>query len=371
MIYIMFIIALFQYGKALLQNEQDNPSDNLVATAGVTTDQGENQEKSAPEDIIVDEDDEDDEDDNANDSIDPNNIDNQNQESDEPELEGDLQLAWEALEVSQKIFIDNYFNSDYIGYVMDIYCRLGDIFTCSDSYQLALDEYKKCLDLALDVKFSLPQSDEIFIEVYYLIAVAHVYNSKQEGNDEKQEKLFALENYKKCRDALKLWLQDPENIPSATDILPIESSSSSSVSNVPRISKKQQFFNERKESLDEVNETIAALDGDIKSMASSSSSSSSSMLPTTTIGFGSVPSNNPFFNNTSVNSSLFNFGSSSNAQVTNIMQIKKKTKSNDSNTTNLNSSDENLHDNVVATNFVEVTATESPSKRQKIENNTD
>ena len=280
-----------------------------------------------------------------------------------------MQLAWEALEVSQKIFIDNYFNSDYIGYVMDIYCRLGDIFTCSDSYQLALDEYKKCLDLALDTKFSLPQIDEIFIEVYYLIAVAHVYNSKQEGIDEKQEKILALENYKKCRDALKLWLQDSENIPSATDSITVEASSSSSSSNVSRTSKKQQFFNERKESLDEVNETIAALDGDIKSMSSSSSSSSTSMLPTTTIGFGSAATNNPFFNNTSVNSSLFNFGSSSSSTTTaavtttNVMQIKKKTKGNDSATTNVNNSDENAHDNVVSTN----TGKESPSKRQKVE----
>ena len=254
---------------------------------------------------------------------------------------------------------------------MDIYCRLGDIFTCSDSYQLALDEYKKCLDLALDTKFSLPQSDEIFIEVYYLIAVAHVYNSKQEGIDEKQEKILALENYKKCRDALKLWLQDSENIPSATDSIVLESSSSSSasLSNISQISKKQQFFNERKESLDEVNETIAALDGDIKLISSSSSSSSSSMLPTTTIGFGSAATNNPFFNNISINSSLFNFGSSSSSTTatggtTNLMQIKKKTKNNDSiTTTNLNNSDENLHDNVVTTNNTEK---ESPSKRQKV-----
>ncbi len=251
---------------------------------------------------------------------------------------------------------------------MDIYCRLGDIFTCSDSYQLALDEYKKCLDLASDTKFSLPQFDEIFIEVYYLIAVAHVYNSKQEGIDEKQEKILALENYKKCRDALKLWLQHPENIPSATDSISLESSSSSS-SNISRISRKQQFFNERKESLDEVNETIASLDGDIKSM-SSSSSSSSSMLPTTTIGFGSASTNNPFFNNTSVNSSLFNFGSSSSSATTttavtttNVMQIKKKPKGTDNATTNINNADENAHDNVVTTN----TGKESPSKRQKVE----
>jgi hypothetical protein len=203
-----------------------------------------------------------------------------------------------------------------------VYESLGDIHRFNGNFPGAIDEYQRSLELREVV---CEDNDRLLAQAYYSLAVAHIYlageTQQTEGGPTPVSpeaalagKKTALRLYAKAKEVLTrpppALVTDSEipTTPAGTEEpspapAPSTTSSSSTLPPpppplAPLVPAKVPLSEaeERKELCDEISETIAALEQEIRSMEAPSSSSSSSAplhnpakligASTTTVGFG-------------------------------------------------------------------------------------
>eukprot|EP01033_Poteriospumella_lacustris_P010899 gene10898-7754_t len=152
--------AYYEYGNALLIQQEENPSDNLLGG-------NENQPLETQESVEIDEtaagEDEDDEDAG---------------EEDKGE-DDDLQIAWENL---------------------DVYIRLGDLMRLEERPGEAVTEYDKAR--IIREKVCQPHDREL-CDVYFCLAGAFIdLSAKVDESEASEKKQEALVNYRRARDVL-------------------------------------------------------------------------------------------------------------------------------------------------------------------------
>eukprot|EP00981_Chlorochromonas_danica_P013217 scaffold5974_cov158-Ochromonas_danica.AAC.18 len=186
-----------------------------------------------------------------------------------------------------------------------VYVRLADLLRLNDNCETSIAEYNKALAIRLKV---CEPHDRQLSEIYFSLAVAHIYHSADKGvSSPLEEKKKALGYYAKAREVLKL-----------SDGASLKPSSSSS--------DAADEGNAVTDIIEELSETIASLEEEIKEEEKSSSSSSSSASAAkgnlsngvTTIGFGS--------GSTASSSAAVTSLKRNGADLTTTLQVKKKTK---------------------------------------------
>jgi hypothetical protein len=196
-----------------------------------------------------------------------------------------------------------------------VYESLGDIHRFNGNFPGAIDEYQRSLELREVV---CEENDRLLAQAYYSLAVAHIYlageTQQTEGGPSPvtpeaalSGKKTALRLYVKAKEVLmKAPTAQPTSTDSAAPEQPVElastttasadSSTPAVVASGPPAKAPLTEAEERKELCDEISETIAALEQEIKSVEEPSSFSSSSSAThnpakllgasTTTVGFG-------------------------------------------------------------------------------------
>lgn len=235
----------YEYGNAMLTQEEDNPSNGLLS----------NVEGEEVKDIEV----EDEEEEEAAEGAEEG----EGEEEEGAAAADDLQAAWELLDVARCI-LEKEADADRNLLLSDVYIRLADLMKLNDTIAEAIEEYSKALQIRLT---ACAANDRSLSDAHYSLAVAHVYNSAEKEADALGEKRKALEHYRKARGVLLL----------GTGV------------GAGGAGKEE----EDKDIVDVLTETIDALAAEIADMdKASSSSSTSSGVGVTTIGFGAPSSSN-------------------------------------------------------------------------------
>lgn len=229
--------------------EEEDPSDDLLGQPDAAVSNSANgQEKHDDED---DEDDEDEEEDGQEDGA-----------EDGAQYEGDLQVAWEVLDVA-RIILEKETNLDNsnLHLLSETYTRLGDLMKLNGKLDESISEYKKALELKSKL---CSKHDRALSNIHFLIAIAYIYRAAEKSNiDPLQDKREALEHYQLSKEVLCKKLE-------------IDGDSISTTS-------KEEI----KELIDELSENVDALRSEIdETVKPSKSSISSSSAGVTTIGFG-------------------------------------------------------------------------------------
>lgn len=223
--------AYYEYGNALLIQQEENPSDNLLGG-------NENQPLETQESVEIDEtaagEDEDDEDAG---------------EEDKGE-DDDLQIAWENLDVARIILEKDSTGNERI--LSSVYIRLGDLMRLEERPGEAVTEYDKAR--IIREKVCQPHDREL-CDVYFCLAGAFIdLSAKVDESEASEKKQEALVNYRRARDVLLV----RKPLMSGADVQEIE------------------------DLVDILTESIDALQVEMTSSASKSSEE----RPITTIGFG-------------------------------------------------------------------------------------
>ncbi|XP_028260536.1 nuclear autoantigenic sperm protein isoform X2 [Parambassis ranga] len=121
---------------------------------------GKDEETEEPEDDDDDDDDDDDEDDGEKNG----------QDKDEDEV-GNLQLAWEMLEVAKVIYKRKENKDDQL-MAAQAYLKLGEVSAESGNYPQALEDFQECLALQLK---HLPSHSRLLAETHYHVATTLCY----------------------------------------------------------------------------------------------------------------------------------------------------------------------------------------------------
>ncbi|XP_016088017.1 histone-binding protein N1/N2-like isoform X4 [Sinocyclocheilus grahami] len=126
-----------------------------------------NEEKEEPmEEGGGDDDDEDDDDDDSEGET-------KDKESEEDEV-GNLQLAWEMLEVAKVIYKRKDREEDQL-MAAQIYLKLGEVGAESGNYSQALDDFNECLTLQLK---HLPSHSRLLAETHYQLGTTYSYTAQ-------------------------------------------------------------------------------------------------------------------------------------------------------------------------------------------------
>jgi tetratricopeptide (TPR) repeat protein len=266
--------AYYEYGNALLVQQEENPSDTLIGNADDKNDSA-NGASTIP-DTVVGSDDENEEDGNEEDG---------NEKDDD-----DLQIAWENLDVARLILEKS--SEGYEQLLSSVYIRLGDLMRLEERPADAVTEYMKALSLREKICSS---NDRDLCDVYFCLAVAYVdLSSKVEEMEVKDRKKDALEFYRKAR----MVLQNQSEICAESEDV--------------------------QDLIDILTETIDALTMELTTSSSSDNVGSSGSGPITTIGFGApYESAVATINNIPVGNKRT---ADQMATDVNVMQIKKKPK---------------------------------------------
>mmetsp|Transcript_37344 Transcript_37344/g.38024 ORF Transcript_37344/g.38024 Transcript_37344/m.38024 type:complete len:459 (+) Transcript_37344:38-1414(+) len=282
----------FEYGNALLSKEEDSPTDDLLGKSAA--DEVKKQIKETIEDIKEDDDENNDEDDddlpnsrNEESNTEPISSSAGTKENDGDEEEkgdeeaSDMEIAWEALEVARTI-LEKHADSDTDMMLAEVHSRLGDLQRFNGSFDAAINEYKKSLDI---LECICSDTDRLLSTAHYNIAAAHIYNAAEEGKDAMEEKKKALDHYRKSKKVITAILSQNHNMASNT----VASSTSSSLTTSNNIDDVKKITSQDIESFEriseELTETIEELELDINGAYNCSSSDSNTGV--TTIGFGS------------------------------------------------------------------------------------
>lgn len=176
-------VAHYEYGNALLLKEEENPSNDLLGNVDATAS---NDSKHVEDEDVDDEDEE----------AEGETEENPPQEDDEPE--GDLQIAWEVLDVARCI-LEKESSAACKSFLSDVYMRLGDLMRFNSNVAASIEEYQKALIIRLS---SCAPHDRMISDTHFSLAVAYVYNAseKDSGVDPEQEKMKALSHYKKSQE---------------------------------------------------------------------------------------------------------------------------------------------------------------------------
>ncbi|KAM4548325.1 nuclear autoantigenic sperm protein isoform 2-T2 [Odontesthes bonariensis] len=156
--------AFFLCGKSLLELARMENSVLGNALEGVPEESEEEEQPSNPNiesanNLDDDDDDDDDEDEEGN-----------GQDKEEEEV-GNLQLAWEMLEVAKVIYKRQEGKEDQL-MAAQAYLRLGEVSAESGNYPQALDDFQECLALQLK---HLPPHNRLLAETHYHVATTLCY----------------------------------------------------------------------------------------------------------------------------------------------------------------------------------------------------
>ncbi|CAI5637176.1 unnamed protein product [Oreochromis niloticus] len=161
--------AFFFCGKSLLELARMENSVLGNALEGVPEESEEEEQPSSSNvestDNLDDDDDEDDDDDDDDEDGEKNG-----QDKEEEEV-GNLQLAWEMLEVAKVIYKRKESKEDQL-MAAQAYLKLGEVSAESGNYPQALDDFQECLALQLK---HLPPHSRLLAETHYHVATTLCY----------------------------------------------------------------------------------------------------------------------------------------------------------------------------------------------------
>ncbi|XP_067370302.1 histone-binding protein N1/N2-like isoform X2 [Channa argus] len=159
--------AFFLCGKSLLELARMENSVLGNALEGVPEEEGEEEEQPNNSNIEsasnLDDDGEDDDDDDDDGE--------ENGQDKEEEEVGNLQLAWEMLEVAKVIFKRKETRDDQL-LAAQAYLKLGEVSAESGNYPQALEDFQECLALQLK---HLPPHSRLLAETHYHVATTLCY----------------------------------------------------------------------------------------------------------------------------------------------------------------------------------------------------
>ncbi|XP_026069308.1 nuclear autoantigenic sperm protein isoform X4 [Carassius auratus] len=162
--------AFFLCGKALLELARMENTVLGNALEGVpeeSSEEGEIQNDSKIESADnLDDDDEDEDDEDAEGET-------KDKDSDEDEV-GNLQLAWEMLEVAKVIYKRKESKEDQL-MAAQIYLKLGEVGAESGNYSQALEDFNECLTLQLK---HLPSHSRLLAETHYQLGTTYSYTTQ-------------------------------------------------------------------------------------------------------------------------------------------------------------------------------------------------
>ncbi|XP_060723529.1 nuclear autoantigenic sperm protein isoform X2 [Tachysurus vachellii] len=131
-------------------------------------DQGENEEQPEPmEEDAGDAEDDDDDDEEADENA-------EDKEGEEEEDVGNLQLAWEMLEVAKVIYKRKESKEDQL-MAAQIFLKLGEVGVESGNYSQALDDFQECLAIQLK---HLPPHSRLLAETHYQLGMTFNYTGQ-------------------------------------------------------------------------------------------------------------------------------------------------------------------------------------------------
>ena len=178
-------VAYYEYGNALLLKEEENPSNDLLGNVDATAS---NDSKHIEDEDIDDEDEE----------AEGETEDHPKAGVEDDEPEGDLQIAWEVLDVARCI-LERESSTASKSFLSDVYMRLGDLMRFNSNVAASIEEYQKALTIRLS---SCAPHDRMISDTHFSLAVAYVYNASEKDSDvdPEQEKMKALSHYKKSQE---------------------------------------------------------------------------------------------------------------------------------------------------------------------------
>ncbi|XP_043098605.1 nuclear autoantigenic sperm protein isoform X3 [Puntigrus tetrazona] len=168
--------AFFLCGKALLELARMENTVLGNALEGVPEESSEEGEKQNDSKIeSADNLDDDDEDDDEEEDDDDENTEGEtkDKESEEDEV-GNLQLAWEMLEVAKVIYKRKDSKEDQL-MAAQIYLKLGEVGAESGNYSQALEDFNECLTLQLK---HLPSHSRLLAETHYQLGTTYSYTAQ-------------------------------------------------------------------------------------------------------------------------------------------------------------------------------------------------
>jgi HAT1-interacting factor 1 len=267
--------AYYEYGNALLMNEEENPSDDLIGpskTAG-----GANEENNQEEGGNEEEEENGEEEEGDGEGGDEGEGEN---EENKPAEETDLEVAWEVLDVARVILEkeNDPKNNSLLANVRfslvcvpffvlsvfsQIYLRLGDLLRLNCKFQDAIREYSRSLEIQSSI---CAPSDRILSNIYFNLAVAYIYQSSEKDTANPiHDKEFALQNYIAARDVLVAGAKEQSSSSSSSSSsMTTVSNATDSSSSSSSTTEEEKKTNDIEELIDELNETIEALKAEIK-----------------------------------------------------------------------------------------------------------
>uniref|UniRef100_G3UV11 Nuclear autoantigenic sperm protein n=1 Tax=Meleagris gallopavo TaxID=9103 RepID=G3UV11_MELGA len=168
--------AFFYYGKSLLELAR---MENGVLGNALEGVQVEEEGEKAEDDsalLAVDETEESEEEDKENDKAEDdkeNELAVEDKESEEEEI-GNLELAWDMLELAKVIYKRQETKEAQL-HAAQAHLKLGEVSIESENYVQAIEEFQACL--ALQQKY-LEAHDRLLAESHYQLALAYHYNSQ-------------------------------------------------------------------------------------------------------------------------------------------------------------------------------------------------
>ncbi|XP_015423006.1 PREDICTED: nuclear autoantigenic sperm protein isoform X2 [Myotis davidii] len=173
--------AFFFYGKSLLElaRMENGVLGNALEGVHVEEEEGEKTEESLVENNDnIDETEGSEEEDKENDKAEetPNDLVLENkslQENEEEEI-GNLELAWDMLDLAKIIFKRQETKEAQL-YAAQAHLKLGEVSVESENYVQAVEEFQACLNLQEQY---LEAHDRLLAETHYQLGLAYGYNSQ-------------------------------------------------------------------------------------------------------------------------------------------------------------------------------------------------
>ncbi|XP_018873168.1 nuclear autoantigenic sperm protein isoform X4 [Gorilla gorilla gorilla] len=173
--------AFFFYGKSLLElaRMENGVLGNALEGVHVEEEEGEKTEdESLVENNNIDETEGSEEDDKENDKTEemPNDsvLENKSLQENEEEEIGNLELAWDMLDLAKIIFKRQETKEAQL-YAAQAHLKLGEVSVESENYVQAVEEFQSCLNLQEQY---LEAHDRLLAETHYQLGLAYGYNSQ-------------------------------------------------------------------------------------------------------------------------------------------------------------------------------------------------
>jgi len=312
--------AWYEYGNALLQKEEENPSYGLLGSAAedeveakaakeaeaaegaggasssvparLESDEGEEPEVGGH--AAADEGGEDEDAEEAEDAND-----------DEPD---DLQIAFEALENARRLY-EAHATEQSDERLAEIRVRIGDLKRFNNDELGAIEEYSN----ALEIRQAICDPFERDIsEVHFALAQAYIYHAN-EGEDAMGSKRTALSHYKQCKEVLTLFLLQAQ-----TEAAGQEHQSQPKCMCAACVHDVSELEKEVQEHVDALQEEISS-----EEKSGNNGKASSGSLGVTTVGFGASSSSS---SSSSSAANVFGFpsSSSSSSAAVNMLSVQPK-----------------------------------------------